>query len=38
MEQTSEPRFLDERLAHWAQVKPDEQAIIYLDRSFTWGQ
>jgi acyl-CoA synthetase (AMP-forming)/AMP-acid ligase II len=38
MEQTAEPRFLDERLAHWAQVKPDEQAIIYLDRSFTWGQ
>jgi acyl-CoA synthetase (AMP-forming)/AMP-acid ligase II len=38
MEQISQPRFLDERLAHWAQVKPDEQAIIYLGRSFTWGQ
>ena len=38
MEQTAEPRFLDERLAHWAQVKPDEQAISYLGRSFTWGQ
>lgn len=38
MEQTAEPRFLDERLAHWAQVKPDELAISYLGRSFTWGQ
>jgi acyl-CoA synthetase (AMP-forming)/AMP-acid ligase II len=38
MEQTAEPRFLDERLAHWAQVKPDAEAISYLGRSFTWGQ
>ncbi len=38
MEQTLEPRFLDERLAHWAQVKPEEEAISYLGRSFTWAQ
>jgi acyl-CoA synthetase (AMP-forming)/AMP-acid ligase II len=38
MDQLAEPRFLDERLAHWAQVKPDEEAISYLGRSFTWGQ
>ncbi len=31
-------RFLDERLTHWAQVKPDEEAISYLGRSFTWSQ
>ncbi|MCW1957136.1 MAG: long-chain-fatty-acid--CoA ligase [Mycobacterium sp.] len=38
MEQATQPRFLDERLAHWAQVKPDEEAISYLGRSFTWAQ
>jgi acyl-CoA synthetase (AMP-forming)/AMP-acid ligase II len=38
MEQTAEPRFLDERLAHWAQVKPDAEAISDLGRSFTWAQ
>jgi len=32
MSQPPEPRFLDERLAHWAQVKPDEEAISYLGR------
>ena len=34
----SQPRFLDDRLAHWASVKPDEEAISYLGRSFTWKQ
>ena len=38
MKQLAEPRFLDERLAHWAQVKPDDEAISYLGRSFTWSQ
>ena len=33
-----QPRFLDDRLAHWATVKPDEEAVSYLDRSFTWQQ
>ena len=33
-----EPRFLDERLAHWAQTKPDGEAITYLDRTWTWSQ
>ncbi len=38
MEQPPQTRFLDERLAYWAQVKPDEEAISYLGRSFTWAQ
>ena len=38
MEQPPDSQFLDERLAHWAKVKPDEEAISYLGRSFTWGQ
>ncbi|MGA5461701.1 long-chain-fatty-acid--CoA ligase [Mycobacterium sp. NPDC050041] len=32
------PRFLDDRPAHWAEVKPDEEAFVYLDRSWTWEQ
>ena len=38
MANAPETRFLDERLTHWAQVKPDEEAISYLGRSFTWAQ
>ncbi len=38
MADAPEPRFLDDRLAYWAQVKPDEEAIAYLGRSFTWAQ
>lgn len=33
-----EPQFLDERVAHWAQVKPDDEAITYLSRTWTWSQ
>ena len=33
-----EPRFLDERVAHWAATTPDEEAVTYLDRSWTWSQ
>lgn len=33
-----EPRFLDERVAHWAATKPDEEAVTYLGRSWTWSQ
>ncbi|HET7666231.1 MAG TPA: long-chain-fatty-acid--CoA ligase [Mycobacterium sp.] len=32
------PRFLDERVAHWAATKPDDEAITYLDRTWTWAQ
>ncbi len=32
------PRFLDDRLAHWATTNPDGEAISYLGRSFTWAQ
>ncbi|HEX2285630.1 MAG TPA: AMP-binding protein, partial [Mycobacterium sp.] len=33
-----DPRFLDERTAHWAEAKPDAEAMIYLDRTWTWAQ
>ena len=33
-----QPRFLDDRLTHWAQTKPDEEAFVYLDRTWTWAQ
>lgn len=34
----AEPRFLDERLAHWSEVKPDAEAMTYLDRTWTWSE
>ena len=33
-----QPRFLDDRLTHWAQTKPDEEAFVFLDRTWTWAQ
>ena len=33
-----DPRFLDERTAHWAEAKPDDEAFTYLDRTWTWSQ
>ncbi|WP_193044405.1 long-chain-fatty-acid--CoA ligase [Mycolicibacterium baixiangningiae] len=33
-----EPRFLDDRLSHWARTTPDAEAIVYLDRTWTWAQ
>ncbi|MGV0872137.1 long-chain-fatty-acid--CoA ligase [Mycolicibacterium sp. XJ879] len=38
MSDLPEPRFLDERTAHWAQTKPDAEAMTYLDRTWTWAQ
>ncbi|QZT60378.1 long-chain-fatty-acid--CoA ligase [Mycolicibacterium austroafricanum] len=38
MAELTEPRFLDERLAHWATVNPDGEAMDYLERSWTWSQ
>ena len=38
MEQPPEPRFLDDRLAHWAQTKPEGTAINYLGRTWTWAE
>lgn len=38
MTELSAPRFLDERVAHWAATKPDEEAITYLGRTWTWSQ
>ena len=32
------PQFLDERVAHWAQTKPDDEAITFKDRTWTWSQ
>ena len=36
--QPPEPRFLDDRLAYWAERKPDGVAVEYLGRSWTWSQ
>jgi acyl-CoA synthetase (AMP-forming)/AMP-acid ligase II len=33
-----EPRFLDDRLAHWAETDPDGEACTYLARTWTWAQ
>ena len=38
MQQPPEPRFLDDRPAYWAKNKPDDIAVIYLDRKWTWAQ
>jgi acyl-CoA synthetase (AMP-forming)/AMP-acid ligase II len=38
METLAEPRFLDDRLAHWAECKPNADAIYFLNRKFTWSQ
>jgi acyl-CoA synthetase (AMP-forming)/AMP-acid ligase II len=38
MAQPDEPRFLDDRPAYWAANKPDDIAVIYLDRKWTWAQ
>ena len=37
-DQAPQPRFLDDRLAHWAKTNPDGEAISYLGRTFTWAQ
>ena len=34
----SEPRTLDEPLAHWAAVNPDGEAVMYGERTWTWSQ
>ena len=33
-----DPRFLDDRLAHWAATTPDAEAITYLGRTWTWAE
>lgn len=38
MPDLADPRYLDDRLAHWAATKPDDEAIDYLDRKWTWAQ
>ncbi len=32
------PRYLDERVAHWAATTPDDEALTYLDRTWTWAE
>ncbi len=34
----TEPRFLDDRLTHWAEVNPEAEAFTYLGRTWTWSQ
>ncbi|MBJ7341883.1 long-chain-fatty-acid--CoA ligase [Mycolicibacterium sp.] len=38
MSELPTPRFLDERTAHWAQTKPDDEAVTFKDRTWTWSQ
>ena len=38
MSDLAAPRFLDERVAHWAATKPDDEAVTYLSRTWTWAQ
>lgn len=38
MSELAAPRFLDERVAHWAATKPDDEAVSYLSRTWTWAQ
>ncbi|UUO01462.1 long-chain-fatty-acid--CoA ligase [Mycolicibacterium novocastrense] len=38
MSELHDPRFLDERLAHWAETKPDAEAMTFLDRTWTWSE
>ncbi|MGK2867457.1 MAG: long-chain-fatty-acid--CoA ligase [Mycobacterium sp.] len=38
MSDLAAPRFLDERVAHWAATKPDDEAIAYLSRTWTWSE
>jgi acyl-CoA synthetase (AMP-forming)/AMP-acid ligase II len=38
MSELPDPRFLDERTAHWAETKPNGEAITYLDRTWTWSE
>ncbi|MDT5339249.1 MAG: hypothetical protein QOD90_4754 [Mycobacterium sp.] len=38
MSDLAEPTFLDERTAHWAKTKPDDEAITFKDRTWTWSQ
>lgn len=38
MSELATPRFLDERVAHWAATKPDDEAVSYLSRTWTWVQ
>jgi acyl-CoA synthetase (AMP-forming)/AMP-acid ligase II len=34
----AEPRFVDDRIAHWAATTPDAEAMTYLGRTWTWAQ
>src|SRR5215470_1205563 len=38
MADLADPQFLDERVAHWADTKPDAEAITFMDRTWTWAQ
>ena len=38
MSELPDPRFLDDRLAYWAETKPEAEALTYLDRTWTWAE
>jgi acyl-CoA synthetase (AMP-forming)/AMP-acid ligase II len=33
-----DPTYLADRLAHWARTRPDQPAVTYLGRTWTWAQ
>ena len=38
MSDLADPRFLDDRIAHWAETTPDGEAMTYFERSWTWAE
>ncbi|BBX04773.1 long-chain fatty acid--CoA ligase [Mycolicibacterium moriokaense] len=38
MSDLADPRFLDDRIAHWAKATPDGEALTYLERTWTWAE
>lgn len=38
VKQPPRAHYLDDRLAYWAETVPENEALTYLDRTWTWGQ
>lgn len=36
--QPPEPTYVDDRLNHWAEARPDQEAMRHLGRTWTWAQ
>jgi acyl-CoA synthetase (AMP-forming)/AMP-acid ligase II len=37
-DELADPVFVDDRLSHWAQTRPDGEAFTYLERTWTWAE